>query len=274
MTFKHIQAVILDWAGTTVDFGSRAPVVALQCVFKEAGVTVSAEEVRQGMGLLKKDHVRSILRLPRVSAEWESRHGTVPGEKDVERLFREFIPAQADVLEQYSDVIPGVAAAVEKWRSAGLRIGGTTGYTRDLMEIVRAKAAGQGYAPDASITPDMVGGGRPLPFMMYRNALELRAWPLWACVKIGDTPVDIQEGLNAGAWSIGIAETGNEAGLSAEELAMLPGGERELRVRRAEASLCGAGAHFVARSVAGCDSLLEEIETRLAASRGPWERRA
>jgi len=273
MTFKHIRAVILDWAGTTVDFGSRAPVVALQHVFEQAGVTVSAEEIRQGMGLLKKDHVRSILQLPRVSAAWASRHGTTPGEEDVERLFREFVPAQADVLEQYSDVIPGVAAAVEKWRAAGLRIGGTTGYTRDLMEIVRAKAAEQGYEPDASITPDMVGGGRPLPFMMYRNALELRAWPLWACVKIGDTPVDIQEGLNAGAWSIGITETGNEFGLSEEQLATLPDTERRNRGQRAEAVLCGAGAHFIARSVAGCASLLEEIDARLAGGRGPWEQR-
>jgi phosphonoacetaldehyde hydrolase len=274
MTFKHIRAVILDWAGTTVDFGSRAPVVALQRVFAEGGVAVSVEEVRQGMGLLKKDHVRSILGLPRVRAAWESRHGTAPGEEDVERLFREFIPEQADVLEQYSDVIPGVAAAVEKWRAASLRIGGTTGYTRDLMEIVRAKAAGQGYAPDASITPDMVGGGRPLPFMMYRNALELRAWPLWACVKIGDTPVDIQEGLNAGAWSIGITETGNEVGLSEEEFAALPAGERRSRGQRAEAVLCRAGAHFIAASVAECDSLLEEIDARLAAGRGPWEARS
>jgi len=274
MTFKHIRAVILDWAGTTVDFGSRAPVVALQGVFEQAEVAVTAEEVRQGMGLLKKDHVRSILQLPRVSAAWESLHGTAPREKDVERLFCEFVPAQADVLEQYSSVIPGIAAAAERWRAAGLRIGGTTGYTRDLMEIVRAKAAEQGYAPDASITPDIVGGGRPLPFMMYRNALDLRAWPLWACVKIGDTPVDIHEGLNAGAWSIGVTETGNEVGLSEEEFAALPNAERADRMQRAGAALCGAGAHFIARSVAECDSLLEEIDARLAAGRGPWDQRA
>jgi phosphonoacetaldehyde hydrolase len=274
MTFQHIQAVILDWAGTAVDFGSRAPVTALQHVFESAGIQLSSAEARQGMGRLKKDHIRTILEQPRVSAAWESLHGEAPREQDVERLFTEFLPAQADVLEAYSDVIPGVAAAVEKWRAAALRIGSTTGYTRDLMEIVRAKAAQQGYTPDVNVTPDMVGGGRPLPFMMYRNAIELRAWPLWECVKIGDTPVDVQEGLNAGAWSIGITETGNEVGLSEEEVAALPADERRRRIEGAARVLGGAGAHFTAASVAECHPLLDEIECRLAAGRGPWEARA
>jgi len=274
MTFKHIRAVILDWAGTAVDFGSRAPVAALQRVFEEAGVPVSPEEVRQGMGLLKKDHVRSILALPRVSAAWQSIHGVLPAEADVVRLFTDFIPAQSEVLERYSAVIPGVAATAERWRSAGLRIGSTTGYTRHLMDFVCPGAAAQGYLPDATITPDMVGAGRPLPFMMYRNALDLRVWPLWACVKIGDTPVDMQEGVNAGAWCIGITETGNEIGLAQEELAALPPGERSHRLARAETVLRGAGAHFIANSAAECDALLEEIDALLAAGRRPWEPRS
>jgi phosphonoacetaldehyde hydrolase len=274
MTFQHIRAVILDWAGTAVDFGSRAPVAALRHVLESAGIQLSATEARQGMGRLKKDHIRTILEQPRVSAAWAALHGAAPGEHDVERLFTEFLPAQADVLASYSDVIPGVAAAVERWRAAGLRIGSTTGYTRDLMEIVRAKAAQQGYAPDVNVTPDMVGGGRPLPFMMYQNAIELRVWPLWACVKIGDTPVDVQEGLNAGAWSIGITETGNELGLSAEELSILSTADRRGRIEEAAQVLAGAGAHFTADSVAECDALLEEIDRRLAAGRGPWEARA
>jgi len=273
MTFQHIQAVILDWAGTAVDFGSRAPVAALQRVFAGVGIPLSPAEARQGMGRLKKDHIRTILEQPRVSAAWASLHVTAPSERDVERLFAEFLPAQADVLEAYGDVIPGVVTAVERWRLAGLRIGSTTGYTLGLMEIVRAKATQQGYAPDVNITPDMVGGGRPLPFMMYRNAIELRAWPLWACVKIGDTPVDVEEGLNAGAWSIGITETGNELGLSQEELSALPAAERQRRIAQAETVLRGAGAHFTAASVAECDALLEEIDRRLAAGRGPWEAR-
>jgi len=271
MTFQHIQAVILDWAGTAVDFGSRAPVAALQQVFESAGVQLSVAEARKDMGRLKKDHIRAILQQPRVTAAWQTLHGAAPQERDVERLFTEFLPAQTDVLEEYGDVIPGVVAAVERWRGAGLRIGSTTGYTHELMEIVRAKAAQQGYAPDVSVTPDMVGSGRPLPFMMYRNAIDLRAWPLWAFVKIGDTPVDMEEGRNAGAWCIGITETGNELGLSEQELLTRSPEDRRHRIDAAEMVLTKAGAHFTAASVAECDGLLEEIDRLLAARHGPGE---
>ena len=271
MTYKYVRAVILDWAGTAVDFGSRAPVAALQHVFGSAGIQLSSAEARQGMGRLKKDHIRSILQQPRIASAWESLHCATPQEPDVERLFTEFLPTQAGVLESYSDVIPGVVTIVEKWRQAGLRIGSTTGYTRDLMEIVLAKAAQQGYAPDANVTPDMVGGGRPLPFMIYRNAIDLGVWPLWACVKIGDTPVDVQEGLNAGCWSIGITTTGNEVGLSEHELSSLSLSECQRRIEEAEKVLALAGTHFTASSVAECEALIDEVEANLAAGHGPWE---
>ena len=77
---------------------------------------------------------------------------------------------------------------MDAWRGAGLRIGSTTGYTRALLDVVMASAARQGYAPDASVTPDQAGGGPSDPFMCYQNAILLGVFPLWACVKIGDTP--------------------------------------------------------------------------------------
>jgi len=271
MNYTRIKAIILDWAGTAVDYGSRAPVAALLETFRSAGIQLTVDEARRDMGLLKKDHIRAILSTPRVQAAWRALHGSEPGEPDVERLFSEFLPVQSSVLEEYGDVIPGVVAAVENWRRAGLRIGSTTGYTRELLDIARQKPTQQGYQPDASITPDMVGAGRPLPYMIYRNAIELKVWPLWACVKIGDTPVDVEEGLNAGLWTIGITRTGNEIGLSEAEWQALSPGEQQARLAQAEAVLCGAGAHFTAGSVAECATILEEIELRLAAGQRPWE---
>lgn len=272
MRFKHLKAAILDWAGTTVDFGSRAPVAALDRVFRARGIALSVAECRTGMGRLKKDHIRIILEQPRVSALWKELNGAPPSERDVERIYRDFIPAQTGVLAGHSGVIAGVSETVEAWRSAGLRMGTTTGYTEPLMRIVLDKASRQGYTPDANVTPDMVGGGRPLPFMMYRNAIDLGVYPLWACVKIGDTPADIEEGLNAGSWTVGITRTGNEVGLSEEELASLSGDERARRIEAAANRLRCAGAHFVAGSVAECESVLEEIESRLHAGHGPWPR--
>ena len=54
---RKIEAVIFDWAGTTVDYGCFAPVQAFSEVFKEFGVTPTMEEVRKPMGMLKIDHI-------------------------------------------------------------------------------------------------------------------------------------------------------------------------------------------------------------------------
>jgi phosphonoacetaldehyde hydrolase len=269
LSFRYLQAVILDWAGTTVDFGSLAPVAALQRVFEVNGVPVTAAEVREHMGTLKKDQIRSICAGDRVAGSWKSVHGRVPEESDVERLFSEFLPRQSEILAEFSMPIAGVPDTIHGWRAGGLRVGSTTGYTRALLDVVMPVAAAQGYWPDASVTPDEAGGGRPKPFMCYRNAILLGAYPLWHCVKIGDTPSDIGEGLNAGMWTIGITITGNEVGLSQTEWDALPAEERCLRERQAAGRLTGAGAHFSAPSLAACGEILEEIERRLTAGEKP-----
>jgi len=154
MKFQHLKAVILDWAGTAVDHGSLAPVAALQRVFAENGLAITAAEARREMGVLKKDQIRFILAGDRVHAEWTALHGHAPSEEDVVNLFTEFLPKQSEILAQYSDPIDGVPETVNEWRASGLRIGSTTGYTRELLDIVASAAAARGYIPDSSVTPD------------------------------------------------------------------------------------------------------------------------
>jgi phosphonoacetaldehyde hydrolase len=267
--YQYIPAVILDWAGTAVDFGSLAPVAALQRIFEENGVPISAGEAREHMGVLKRDQIRSICAGGRVQNEWSRIHGQSPVETDVERLFTEFLPRQAEILAEFSEPIPGVSDTVDAWKAAGLRIGSTTGYTRELLDVVIPVAARDGYSPDASVTPDEVGGGRPKPFMCYRNAILLGAYPLWRCVKIGDTPSDIAEGINAGMWTIGITATGNEIGLSRREWEALPPDTRATLEKDASRRLTEAGAHFTASSLVDCTEILDQIERRLAAGEKP-----
>src|SRR5215472_2900771 len=193
---RQLQAVILDWAGTTVDHGSLAPVRVLQKIFSDRGIEISEEEARRDMGVLKKDHIRALVRVPRIAARWERRYQQAPGEKEVDSLFTDFVPQQMACLVECSTVISGVTDTVARLRDRGLKIGSTTGYTRLLMDILLPHAASQGYAPDCAFCPDDVGAGRPYPWMIYENAVRMRVFPLEAVVKIGDTIADIEEGLN------------------------------------------------------------------------------
>jgi phosphonoacetaldehyde hydrolase len=84
----RLKALVLDWAGTTVDYGSLAPARTLQQLFARVRITVTESETRRDMGLPKKDHIRGILSLPRVRDAWQELRGRVPSEADVDELYR------------------------------------------------------------------------------------------------------------------------------------------------------------------------------------------
>jgi phosphonoacetaldehyde hydrolase len=264
-----LRAVIFDWAGTLVDYGSRAPVAAVQLTFASAGVPVTMAEARAPMGLAKKEHIRAVLHGERVAEAWTKYHGAPPAETDVETLYAEFVPKQHTMLGRHSQLIPGVADAVTRLRQRGLKIGTTTGYNRAMLEFLLARAAEQNLVPDSWMCPDDAGAGRPLPWMCYLTAIRLNAFPLSAFVKIGDTPADVEEGRNAGMWTIGVTRTGNEVGLTEDEWEALSQAERTSLLEAAGDRLTGAGAHYTAESAAECDPVLDDIEKRLEAGEKP-----
>lgn len=262
-SYRRLRAVMLDWAGTTVDHGSIAPVVVLQELFARHRIGLSAAEARKDMGLLKRDHIRAIFALPSVRERWCAAQGRAPIDEDVDSLFGEFGLLQPGILPLHSKLIEGVAETTAAWRAQGLRIGSSTGYTRAMLAPIQIQAAADGYEPDASVTPDEAGAGRPAPWMLARNAQLLDVYPPSACVKIGDTVSDIEEGKNAGMWTIGITRTGNLVGLDAAAWAQLPDAEKQTRLAAATETLLEAGADFVAEDVPACVPILATIEERL-----------
>ncbi|MGO9228245.1 MAG: phosphonoacetaldehyde hydrolase [Bryobacteraceae bacterium] len=265
-----LGGVVFDWAGTIVDHGSRAPVAALQDAFAGAGLVVTVAEVRLSMGIAKKDHIRCILEIPRVREEWVRQYGTNPRETDVEALYAKFIPKQFDCLGSFASAIAGVPGTFEGLRSRGVKIGSTTGYTRPMLEFLVDRTREQGFAPDCAICPgDVPGGGRPAPWMCYLNAIRLEVSPLWAMVKIGDTPSDVAEGFNAGMWTIGVTRTGNEAGLTVEEWDAATVGERSAVIAGARKRLLDAGAHYLVESAGECLETIDEIAGRISSGERP-----
>jgi phosphonoacetaldehyde hydrolase len=247
-----ITAVILDWAGTTVDHGSLAPVAAMHALFASIGVEVSTDEIRASMGLHKKEHIRAI---------------AAPRGLDTDALYAAFIPKQMEVLAEHSDVIAGVGEAVERMRRRGIKIGSTTGYNRAMLDYVAAHAKTQGYAPDCALCPDDVGGGRPMPWMCYEAAVRLGAYPLWTMVKVGDTESDIAEGRNAGMWTVAVTRTGNEVGLSERDWSALGAAQRDGRLLAARQRL--SAADYVIETVADVDGVLDMIDARVARGEKP-----
>lgn len=264
-----IKAIILDWAGTTMDYGCMAPAVVFGAVFKKYGVEISVEEARQPMGAHKKVHIRALTQIPSVNERWRSVHGSAPTEEDVERMFTDFVPMQIACLADYSDLIPGCLEAIADFRARGLKIGSTTGYTPEMMDLLRSEAKARGYEPDATVSAGDVPEGRPAPWMCLENARLLGVWPMSAIVKVDDTVPGIAEGINAGMWGIGLARSGNEIGLPLAEVDALPEAEYAERIEGARSRMRAAAAHYVVDDITGVAACLDDIERRLAAGETP-----
>jgi phosphonoacetaldehyde hydrolase len=265
----RLQAVILDWAGTTIDFGCCAPAVAFVDTFARQGVALTVEQARGPMGTAKRRHIELLLELEPVAQRWRERHGRAPEPADVDQLYADFVPIQLSLLARFAELIPGTREAAAAFRRRGLRIGTTTGYSAEMMEVVREQARRQGFVPDAIVCPEEVPAGRPHPWMCLRAAMQLGVYPAASVVKIGDTGPDMGEGRNAGMWTIGVAATGNETGLTREQLAALPGPVQQARVEAARRRLAAAGAHYVADAIGDVAAILDDIDARLARGECP-----
>ena len=258
-----IAAIVLDWAGTIVDFGSFAPVVSIQEAFAARKVPISAAEARGPMGLEKREHLRRLLEDPDIRRRWTTAAGAEPSARDVDALYRELEPRLGAAVRRYSRLIPGVRELTDELRTWGVRIGTTTGYLRPLVEPLAEEAGRHGFTADAVVCPSDVRAGRPYPWMCFEVMSRLGVFPPRCVVKIGDTPVDMQEGVNAGMWTIGVTLSGNEGGLSETEAAQLTADERSERSLEAEQRLYEAGAHYVAEGAWACRSVLARIEERI-----------
>lgn len=264
-----LQAVLLDWAGTTLDYGCLAPAMVFIEVYRRKGVEVTMEQAREPMGAHKRDHIQQVSRMPAIQKLWKEAHGQAPTEADVDSMFEEFIPLQLDCLADYADLIPGTLEAVESFRKMGMKIGSTTGYTSEMMDLLQAEAKKRGYEPDTTFCATDVPAARPAPWMCLRNAEALGVYPMEAAVKIGDTLPDIGEGLNAGMWTIGLAATGNEIGLNQRDAEALPEDEYQRRLDRATTRMAQAGAHYVVGGISDVLPCIEDINHRLARGERP-----
>jgi len=245
----RFDLVIFDWAGTMVDFGCEAPVRALIEGFAADGVLIDAATARRDMGKAKIDHVRSLLQEPAVAAAWRARHGRDSNAADVDVMVARLGPLMREYAAGAATLIAGARQTFDRLRAAGLRVASSTGYTRDMMQPLLARAAEQGYVPEHLVCSGETPAGRPSPLMIYKACAELGVWPLSRVVKVDDAAAGIGEGRAAGAYTVGVA-SGNELGLSLDELQALPAPERARRIESARRRLLAAGADVAIESVA------------------------
>ena len=166
---KRIECIIMDWAGSAVDYGCFAPVAAFLKAFNEIDINITMEQARRPMGMAKIDHIRELFKMDGVGEEFEKLYHRPWNEQDVTDMNAKFEEYLFASLANYTDPIPGVIDTLNELRKQGIKIGSTTGYTQAMMDVVLPNAARNGYTTDKCVTPDGLPAGRPLPYMSYQS---------------------------------------------------------------------------------------------------------
>jgi len=262
-----VRACILDWSGTICDKYVIAPAIVFQKIFFQYGVEVTMEEVRKPMGLRKDLHIKDmLLNNKNISTRWTQIYGKDPTEKDVDKMFKDFVPMQIDCLAEYSEILPNVKETIDILRNEhNVKIGLTTGFTRDMVNVLEKNVNSQGVFLDSTVAGDDVQNGyRPAPHMVYKNLDILDISPINSVVKVDDTIGGIGEGLNAGCWAVGVSKYSNYMNIdNIEHSEQLSDSELEQRHKISKETLEKAGAHYVIDSIVDLPEIIKSINYRI-----------
>lgn len=213
-----VHAFILDWAGTTLDFGCHAPVVVFRKAFAELGVEVTDDEVRGPMGIAKWDHLKAMLTTASVAARFLEKYKRAGTDADVDAMYERFLPLQVEEVENHARLVPGLLTVVRFLEARRIPIGSTTGYPKVVMDRLLPLAHAQGYAPLCALDATDVRFGRPKPWLIFRAMEMLDVCPARNVVVVDDTPVGVRAGVAAGAFTVGVVDSSNAMGMTVEAL--------------------------------------------------------
>ena len=256
-----VKGVVLDWSGTIADAYVLAPAVVFVEVFAKQGVTVTMQDARGPMGLRKDLHIKAMTEDPVVAEKWKAVHKKYPTQKDVDAMFKDFVPMQLACLKKYTKLLPGAAKCSKELKKRGIMIGSSTGFLRAMVEILAKDARKQGFVIDATVAgDDVVHGARPKPFMVFRNMDLMDVHPVQSIVKVDDTTSGIGEALEAGCWGVGVSLYSNYMDInSLAEAKKLSKKEINRRNQITKEILQKAGAHYVVDSIAELPKVIDDI---------------
>ena len=224
------------------------------------------KEARLPMGLRKDLHIKAITEISEVRDRWKKRHGSYPTQNCVDKMFKDFVPLQLANLGNYSQLIPGTREVTSRLQlEFGLKIGLTTGFTREMVDVLLMDAEAQGFKPDCTVAGDEVeNGARPKPFMVYKNLDKLDISPIQSVIKVDDTVGGIGEALSAGCWAVGVSRYSNYMDIdSYAHESVLTQEEINIRHEKTKEILRNTGAHYVIDTIVDLPWVISDINKKL-----------
>lgn len=268
---QQVEAVILDWAGTVVDFGSFAPTKIFVEAFASFGIEISLQQARGPMGMGKWDHIRTLCNEPSIEEQFQKVFKRLASDADVTAIYERFMPLQIAKVGEHSEIIPGALETIAELRTKQIKIGSCSGYPKVVMDKVVSQAAIAGYQPDHVVASDEVVKGRPSPAQALANVIALGVADVAACVKVDDTEPGILEGRHAGMWTVALRFSGNFLGLTFTEFSALNESEKMQHRKRIDQLFASCRPHFLIDTIVDLPDVIQRINQLLAKQKLPQQ---
>lgn len=210
---NRVKLVVFDWAGTVIDYGCKAPVKAFKLAFNKFGLNPSEKIIRKYMGASKYDHINYII------SDICKQRNTNYVHISADEVYNIYKDMQLTAITQHSKLITGVIRMQEQLNDRNILIATTTGYSREMLECVLNHAKLQCFDSSfINVSPDMLKynpsreSGELMRYIFSKVEKIYGSISYNNVVKVGDTPIDMIEGINAGSWNIGCVSSGNLIG--------------------------------------------------------------
>lgn len=107
-----------------------------------------------------------------------------------------------DNSENVKEII-GATKTFEKLHNKGIKVALDTGFSQDITNLILKHTKWlSNKLIDTVVSSDQVSLGRPFPYMIFKIMEKFSIENVKEIIKVGDTLVDMQEGINAGCSNI------------------------------------------------------------------------
>lgn len=198
-----IKACIFDLGGTIVDKYSLSPLLSLQKAFSLKKLYVPNKIIIKDMGKHKFEHIRELCNVNLINTQFRIHNDRDISSVDMESIFNDFNDIQTQHMKLYLNIIPETYIIMKYLQENDIKVGITTGFNKNQMNIAVDKLKYNHIKIDSNVSSDYAY--RPLPYMIKSNMNNLQIDDPKQVIKIDDTCVGIQEGINAGCYTVGVA---------------------------------------------------------------------
>ena len=259
---SQIRACVFDLGGTIVDRYSVSPFFSLKRAFMKNNIKISDRVILKDMGMSKSEHIGKILCDNYVQRDWFLEYDKYPDPNDADMIYEDF-KVEQNKESKVINILPETKSTFEYLKERNVKIGITTGFDKDNMDLILSRMEDEGLYVDGSVSSTCLLRSRPYPDMMNKLKEDFKIENNYQIVKFDDTPIGIKEANNGDYWSVGVVKWSTLMEIVEPEdvmgVGLMASDEYNKRLMNARKTLIDSEADFVVNDLTKINDVFREV---------------